>query len=190
MPSSTWVHTSTVQDLIWKYQPKSILDIGPGFGRWGFLCRELLDVFRGRVIRSDWTVLIDCVEVFPQYITPIHDYVYDKIYHGCGLQFLEKCNEKYDLIVAGDVLEHFTKENGKKLIDEVYVHISKAAIFCVPLGDRYKQGKACGNEYEEHKAVWELEDFTSDFRFVQPIFQCKERIKGRPYCVTVMEKTR
>jgi len=190
MPSSTWVHTSTVQDLIWKYQPNSILDIGPGFGRWGFLCRELLDIFRGRVNPRHWKARIYCVEVFSDYITPIHDYIYDSIYRGCGLEFLRESKDVYDLVIAGDVLEHFTKENGKNLIDEVYSHVSKAAIFCVPLGDGYKQGKVCDNEFEEHKAVWELSDFTSDPRFVQPIFQCKERVKGRPYCVAVMERTK
>lgn len=187
MPSSTWVHTSTVCDLFWKYQPKTVLDIGIGFGRWGFLAREILDVFRGRYKPQDWQTKICGLEIFPDYLN-FQQSFYDEIKIGCGLEFLQNTRQMFDLIIAGDVLEHFTKENGRKLIDSAYAHANKAAIFCVPLGDGYKQGKACGNEYEEHKAVWELSDFTSDSRFVQPVFTCNERVKRRPYCVAVMEK--
>jgi len=37
-----------VSDVIMKIvtaEPATLLDIGVGFGRWGFLCRETLDVF-------------------------------------------------------------------------------------------------------------------------------------------------
>jgi len=167
-----------------------VLDVGVGFGRWGFICRELLDAFRGRVTKSEWKTKIVGLEIFPRYIERHQDYLYDKIIIDCALRYLEMSKykeDRYDLIIAGDVLEHFKKSDGWKLINQLYARANKAVIFCVPIGTGYPQGTACGNDHEEHKSAWEVKDFELDPRFHKPVFTCKERIKQRPYAVAVME---
>ena len=122
MPSSTWVHTSTVCDLIWKYQPKSVLDIGPGFGRWGFIVREMMDVFKGRVHAEQWQTRISAIEIFPKYLQAHHRHIYDDIIVDCALAYtckFEGITDVFDMVIAGDVLEHFDKSAGKQLIDAV-----------------------------------------------------------------------
>ena len=53
MPTSFHHHISKMVDWVVRLQPRSILDIGVGFGKWGFLCREYLDIFQGRYARDD-----------------------------------------------------------------------------------------------------------------------------------------
>ncbi|MDZ7765414.1 MAG: hypothetical protein U5K00_13465 [Melioribacteraceae bacterium] len=48
--------------------PKSILDVAVGFGRWGILCREFLRVWEGRNNSKDWFYEFYGVEIFPEAI--------------------------------------------------------------------------------------------------------------------------
>ena len=67
-------------DCIVTLNPKSVLDVGVGFGKYGVLCREYLELWDGRGEYSQFLRRIDGVEVFANYITPLHKYVYDKVY--------------------------------------------------------------------------------------------------------------
>lgn len=186
MPSSTWAHTSTVQDLVWKYQPKTVLDIGVGFGRWGMLIREQMDVFKGRYPESKWTTKITGIEVWSKYLRPWHQVFYDYIYVGCALEFFTRAktkDQKFDLIIAGDVLEHFERTEAEKLLSLVRNAANKAAIFCVPLGKGYPQGTVLGNTHEAHLSTWETGDFADSTR----VTVIKERIGQRPYGVILYE---
>ena len=82
MPSSTHFHISKMVDWIVRLQPTSVLDIGVGFGKWGFLAREYTDINAHHYKREDWTVRIEGVEAFPEYATPTYPYIYDKIHYG------------------------------------------------------------------------------------------------------------
>jgi len=188
MPSSTWVHSSDVQQIVFKLKPQSILDVGVGFGRWGFLLRELLDIFRGRYAREEWKTCIDGVEVFESYITPMHRYLYDKIMVGDAEKLVQgMAPNSYDVIILGDVLEHFEKEQGKDFLNGCCCVVKKAVIVCIPIGKGYPQGTVLGNVDETHRAVWEFVDFENDSRLKQ-LLKYKEKIKGRPYCVAVLGK--
>ena len=188
MPSSTWVHTSYVSGLIAEIKPKTILDLGIGFGRWGFLCREILDVFQGRMIKETWQAKIIGVEIFEGYLGDAQQAIYEKIEVVDAITYLVgHQGDVFDLIIAGDILEHYPKELGHQLLDQVYRVASKAAIICVPIGNKYPQKACLGNPYEEHKSVWEATEFQGDKRFTK--LQCfTEAIKGRPYLVALMDK--
>ena len=67
MPTS---YFEAIPDLIAAVKaesPESVLDVGIGFGKYGLLLREVLDVAALRYRREDWHVRIDGVEAF--YIT-------------------------------------------------------------------------------------------------------------------------
>lgn len=187
MPSSTWAHISTVGDVLNKEKPKTILDIGVGFGRWGSLCREILDVFAGRYYLETWKTHIEGIEIFPEYIQPWHKIFYNKIHIGDALEILTRFKKEprdlgYDLIIAGDVLEHFDKEQGKLLLSLIK-SLSKVSIVCVPIGPKYPQGPTFKNTHETHQAVWEYEDF-EPFKPSQ-VIRFTERIRQRPYGVII-----
>ena len=59
MPSSLPDFIPTIIKTVMSRNPKSVLDIGVGFGKWGYLFREYLDVYHGRVFKEDWLVNIE-----------------------------------------------------------------------------------------------------------------------------------
>lgn len=181
MPSSTWVHSSTVQDILWKNKPNSILDIGIGFGRWGFLARELLDVFRGRFNKEDWKTRIEGVEIWPKYLKDYHHYIYNKIFVGSIQDFLKANKKMFDVIIAGDVIEHLEKEKAIYVLKHLRLIVNKVLIVCIPLGSDYPQGTVKGNSAEAHLSTWEESDFENLGLIAKLIV--KERIKQRPYGV-------
>jgi len=56
-----------------RLQPQSILDVGMGFGKWGVLAREYLDVWGGRCRPADWRLRLEGVEIHAPYRNPIWD---------------------------------------------------------------------------------------------------------------------
>lgn len=154
MPTSQWEIIPEVISIVKNLNPVSILDVGVGFGKWGVLFREYLEVWEGRYYRKDWQKKIDGVEVFKLYLNPAHSYFYDKIYLGDIRDM--KIEEHYDLIFLGDVIEHFEKEEAIELINR----LSKLSNLVVTTPDGfYRQDSAFGNPYEVHKSGFKKEDF-------------------------------
>jgi len=146
-----------VNEVMWS-NPKRVLDIGVGFGKWGHLFREYCDVFKGRILKKDWETIIDGVEPYKPNITNSSKFLYNKIYN----KTIEKCIDKlkhYDVIYMGDVLEHLTKEDGLIVLSKLK-KLSKKLILCVPLGDKWVQGHLSEDDFEVHKAVWEATEFS------------------------------
>jgi hypothetical protein len=137
-----------------RLQPTRILDIGPGFGKWGFLIREALDFMLGRLDRDEWNVTIDGVDAFP-YNSPILPWVYDSIQIVPALDALLDLSG-YDLVVLGDVIEHFTKEDGMRLL-RALVARNKNVLVATPM-DFFEQ-EVGGNPYEQHLSLWTQGDF-------------------------------
>ena len=115
MPSSQYYHVSKIMEMIISLDPKSVLDMGSGFGKFGVLCREYLELWDGRQ-KYEFERRIDCVEIFQQYITPLHRYVYNNVYNENILDIAHKLEVNYDLILLIDVLEHFEKKDGLYLL--------------------------------------------------------------------------
>ena len=107
MPSSDPITIPKVIEIITQLMPSSILDVGAGNGRYGFLFREVLDMNYRNLKKSEWGVVIDAVEIEPDYISPIHNYVYNNVFVTDWLDFAHI--DRYDVIFMGDVLEHFAE---------------------------------------------------------------------------------
>lgn len=140
------------------FNPLSLLDVGCGFGRWGFLIREAQDICKERYKKSEWLTRIDAVEVFKDYICPHHEYIYNNIYIMKIQNYLKKM-PRYDVIVAGDVIEHLDKSEGEKIIHSLLSKTNKALIVAMPLGDNWTQGEFFGNIDETHRSIWYRKDF-------------------------------
>lgn len=158
MGTSNWQNVSFCVDLIRRINPRSILDVGIGFGRWGIISREFLDVWNGRVDKNSWNIQIEGIEAFPANIENYHKEFYSKIWEEDARDFFKSCSTNYDLVIFGDVLEHFYKDEGYKLLDTA-LHLAEHVMINIPIGENWEQGCLYGNEYEEHKSEWEVEDF-------------------------------
>ncbi len=153
MPSSHLLQLNEIMQLIFLSGPRSLLDVGVGFGKYGVLAREYLELWDGRGIYGDWTRRIDGIEIFEGYLTPLHDYIYDHVYVGNALEIMPTLEVRYDLILLIDVLEHFTYEEGIRLLDACR---RKGRNFLVSTPrDIGEQQSAFDNFHEAHRFQWQ-----------------------------------
>ena len=158
MPSSQHYHISKIMDIIIAQKPSSVLDIGTGFGKYGVLCREYLDLWDGRQ-KYEFVRRIDGVEIFENYITPIHEFVYNKMYTGDIKKMIDTIDFSYDLVLLIDVLEHFNKQDGKSLLN-LLVAKNNAVLVSTPKNPS-PQEDAFGNIYETHRSKWTKEELSN-----------------------------
>lgn len=158
MPSSYVGGIPLVIAEVLKLNPKSVLDVGCGFGKYGVLLREYLDVIRDKHYnKSEWVRRIDAVEVNREYITPLHEYVYSNVYVDGALKFLSGIKHRYDVILLCDVVEHFIKAKGVELLNLAMDRCAKGVIGTTPNG-YVKQDVWFNNISEVHRSGWRVEE--------------------------------
>jgi len=125
-----------------KRQPTSVLDIGIGYGKYGFLAREY-----------GHAKIVDGVEAEKRYITPIQKSIYDSLYLVDITKELDVIARVYDLVLFIDCIEHMSKEEGHMVLQ----HFKCPIIVSTPamsFGQVIKD-----YPFEEHKSEWVPEDF-------------------------------
>lgn len=158
MPTSPYAHLYNYMLYLDATHPKSILDVGLGNGKLGFIARDFLDVMLGqRYKKKDWQLRLDGIEVFGEYIQEHQRAIYNQIHVGDAYDIIDTL-ETYDVVVMGDVLEHFEKEKGWRLLDKCFAHAEKAVILFVPLGKGWVQPAIYDNAYETHRSCWEQDE--------------------------------
>lgn len=158
MPVSSSVHITHCVQYIMQLDPKSVLDIGCGFGLWGFLCREYLDVYNGRILPQQWQTRIDGVELFAPYIQEHQRVLYTSI-RIADIRDIAQSLDQYDLVIAGDIIEHFDKDEAEELLFVLHGKADKALMVNIPIGPGWEHPEAYGNPGELHRSQWEPEDF-------------------------------
>lgn len=152
MPTSHHSQISKIMDAIIAVKPRSILDIGAGFGKYGVLCREYMEFWDGREQYRKFKCRIDAVEAFKKYITPVHEYVYDNIHIGDISEVVGSLKINYDLVLMIDVLEHITKSETWMFFNNL-LRNNRGVLISTPRNPS-KQGAAFNNPYEEHVSSW------------------------------------
>lgn len=159
MPTSPYGHIHCLVNFLALIRPQSVLDIGLGNGKIGFIARDVLDVMLGeRYHKRDWRVKIDGIEIFADYIQDHQKAIYDEIFIGNANEVIDGLGT-YDLIIMGDVLEHFEKDQAWQFFDKCIAHTDKHIIVCMPLGEKWKQPEIYGNPHEEHRSFWSAAEF-------------------------------
>jgi hypothetical protein len=139
-------------------RPRSMLDIGLGNGKWGFLARDCLDVMLNEAYhRRSWRVRIDGIEVYTDYIQDHQRGIYDTIHIGDAFDVIDHL-DRYDVVVLGDVLEHFEKARAWEFLDKCVAHAERYLAVFIPLGNTWRQPAIYGNPFETHRSVWFFED--------------------------------
>jgi hypothetical protein len=77
--------------------------------------------------------------------------------------------QKYDVVIASEVIEHFDKWNGYNLIQRMEQLATKLVIITTPNGF-LMQGPEFGNPWQRHKSGWFVQDFIGLGYKVQGIF--------------------
>lgn len=162
MPSSFYDTIPLILPFVMELEPRSVLDVGIGFGKYGFLFREYLDVNTQakkslRFDSMDRKVRIDGIEAHQPYVTDLQRAIYDTIYIGEALALLPTL-DSYDLIFATDILEHFTKEEGLTFLSEALAKVNLGVLVGTP-ALHFEQDPIFGNPYEVHQSFWTPADF-------------------------------
>lgn len=157
MPTSHRQQIPDILDLIELSHPQRLLDIGIGFGKYGLLTREYLEIWEKHDQYGVWQVKLDGIEGFPDYIRPWHKEIYDDIFLGDARTIVPTLTTRYDMTLIIDVLEHFTYADGWELIQHLEAH-TRNILISTP---KYVgvQGAEFGNDYEIHRFQWHPRHF-------------------------------
>ncbi len=157
MPTSWYQVAPIVLNKVREMWPSTVLDIGVGFGKYGVLLREMLDIPFERYDKRSWLLRLDGIEAFTEYRNPLHEYAYNNMRYSP----IEDCIDDlgvYDVILFIDILEHFPREQGFELLRKLLEHTNKALIVSTPI-DPSPQADYMGNAYETHRSRWTPIDF-------------------------------
>jgi len=159
MPTANPSNIVWVVEQVRKINPKRILDVGVGFGKWGYLCRDYLEATRMRMTPKEWKVVIDGVEPCERYINSLQELIYNKIYNKTIEEYLPEAFG-YDLIIANDVIEHMDKKVAWCVLNTL-IKQNTWVIVTVPLDDQLVENDDIVSDYpyERHRSIWLLEDF-------------------------------
>jgi hypothetical protein len=158
MGTSNWQNIPFNVEVLMKIAPQRVLDVGVGFGRWGMIVREFCDVWYGRVSESAWSVYVEGIEAFRDNISQYHRAFYNRIYQGDAREIIFTLEGPWDVIIFGDVLEHFERETAEKILSWC-LERSDYIMINIPLGGEWPQSDTYENPYERHLSVWVEQDF-------------------------------
>jgi hypothetical protein len=137
-----------VLDVVAEVQPSSVLDVGAGYGKYGFLVREYMPVQR-----------VDGLDVGP----PRYP-AYDHFYTGDARELervLPPDAPVYDLALFIEVLEHLEKPDAYVLLDAL-TRRARRVLVTTPLGFRRQDVPEL--PYEVHRSGWYPWEFHGRYR--------------------------
>lgn len=161
MASSFIDQTPIIIHLLQKLKPKRVLDIGKGFGKYGFLLHEYVGIDNTSKLNPEMSlkeqskIHIDAVEVDPDLMLPHLSHIYNQIYFGDVLK-IHKELPAYDLILMVDIIEHIEKEGAKLLLKEL---LQKESNIIIATPKSFFQQELYESVFENHVSHWSVKDF-------------------------------
>jgi hypothetical protein len=138
MPTSEHWQIPWVMDLVTRENPRTVLDVGAGFGKYGVLTREFVEPER-----------LDAIDVNePRFA------VYDHLYQGDlrGIdELLPADHDRYDLALFIEAIEHFEKDEGWRILDSLCRH-ARHVLVSTPWG--FRPQEIPGQPFETHRSGW------------------------------------
>jgi hypothetical protein len=166
-------------------RPSAVLDAGIGFGIWGGLLRQYLDVWSGRIQAEDWTTRIDGIEIDEKRVQPHARQLYTEIIVGDIREVVPRraAEVRYDVILFGDVIEHLPKDDGLALLHTATGLAGQLVVVRIPLGDGWRrEGR---EEPDHHRSQWYADDFSG-----YPATVRQYDFGGIPYGLVTIETAR
>jgi SAM-dependent methyltransferase len=149
VPIGSYAAVPALAQVLLQRRPHSVVDLGLGFGGLGVVVREWLD----QGVRP-WKTYLVGVEAWTDYRNPVWD-LYDVIYSQTIEEFLARSMESFDCVLLGDVLEHFEKRAGRKLLSAIQPRVAPGGSLLVITPARFfPQEAVYGNERERHRSCW------------------------------------
>lgn len=153
---------------------KRVLDIGCGSGTYPRLIKQEFDLCND----AEWVG----VEAWAPYIVEFNlESLYDRVIN-CDARKLDwNSIGQFDAAIAGDVLEHMTKEEAIELVEQILDHC-RTLIISIPI--RYMpQDDIEGNPYEVHvKPDWSHDEVVDTWdRYIKHVYRKSVKSKLAVY---------
>lgn len=150
-----------------RFSPKSVLDLGIGYGLNGAILRNYFGGPDGRLDPTNPAFALHGIEIFPQYRNPMWG-LYDRVWIK-DIREVVSILPNYELVVCTDVLEHLEVELGRRVLQA-----PRHAFFgvCNHLEANPKDG-VFGNRHEAHVSQWSrdtLESFGYEVTELNPVY--------------------
>ena len=161
MASSFIDQVPAIVQLSQKLKPKTVLDIGKGFGKFGFLLQEYIGIINtmkvnpDKSLREQSSIKIDTVEVDADLMLPHLSQLYNTIYFGDILK-LYKNLPFYELVLMIDIIEHINKEEALLLLKHLVQQGTKI-IIATPI--HFFEQHLYASKFENHISHWTKNDF-------------------------------
>lgn len=149
MPTSEVAQIPKVVDVIARLAPRTVLDVGAGYGKYGVLAREY----------SPGLTRVDAIDANP----PRYP-VYDQVFVGDLRQIdtlLPADAPRYDLALFLDVIEHLDKPDAFALTDRLVRRCARVLI-TTPWG--FRPQEIPDMPFETHRSGWLPWDFGARYR--------------------------
>jgi len=143
-------------------RPRSVLDLGIGFGNYGAVVRQWLDCGA-----PPWDTYLVGVEAWEAYRNPVWQ-LYNLVVVDTIESFLDQQAGQFECVLLMDVLEHFEKERGAAIVDRIKQIVAPGGLFVVGTPAIFcEQDAVHGNAFERHRALWTADDFRGrDFQLI------------------------
>lgn len=162
MASSFYDQIPDVINIARNLNPKFVLDIGKGFGKYGFLFHEYFGIDASKKIDHKSSMMqqsnlqMDAIEVDDTLMLPHLSHFYDKVHFGDVFKLAPNISKRYDLVLMIDVVEHLEKQQTLNLIKK-FVQDGSVVLIATPI--EYFNQHLYESVYEEHISHWTLNDF-------------------------------
>lgn len=182
MASSFSAQIPVIINVIQQLRPATVLDVGKGFGKYGFLIHEYVGIDSSRrpdpskTLSEQSAIAIDAVECNPDYMWPHIRQLYRQTYIG-RIEELHSTLPRYDLVLMCDVIEHLDKAAGLKVVQHFIV--SGSAVLISSPTDYFNQ-ELFGSADEHHLSHWTA----ADFRLPTGYCEYQTADAGRVYLVS------
>jgi len=171
MPIGSYAAIPLLAQALLQYRPRSVLDLGMGFGGGGVVVRQWLDLG----VRP-WRTYLVGVEAWADYRNPVWD-LYNVVYVQTIEQFASASAESFDCVLLGDVVEHFEKDAGRKVLASVKPLVAAGGSLLLATPATFRPQEAVyGNERERHRSLWSPDDL------IELGFQVERTGRSDYYC--------
>lgn len=148
MPSSSLAAVYPLVKSVLARNPRSVLDLGMGTGKYGFLLREQIDY-----ANAQHTLRLVGVEGFPDYLAAHQRLIYDEVVTADIRDYLtDYRGSKFDAALLLDVIEHFDPLDAVEVARGA-LHVADALFLATPSVFWQQDGLA---ELERHRSWWPI----------------------------------
>ena len=146
--------------VISKIRGKRILDVGCGYGKWGFLTKKYFwNTQNGSLIEQPFVAGLD---IHPANVKTVAEHrIYDQLLEGnaTSLPFEDK---SFDTVLGLEIIEHMKEEDGHQALKEFERVAEKCIILSTPNKKCFRDGvhdMNGYNPYEAHVSAWKIKTF-------------------------------